>query len=186
MSLWVQKEKDSIWERLESLQHLGASQRAAIRWLSIRESDTILDLACWKPGLMKRITGHLRVRACGVCRSDDTLDRARRLQPEEDVLACQGERLPFRDCYFDAVVSAGAMPSVTREQLLELLRVMKPGAQLVISYSLLRGNPRPSGIMPIRRMRAMKTLEENGFHRVSWRSVGLCGVIMAWKANQAA
>ena len=65
----------------------------------------------------------------------------------------------------------------------EILRVLRPGGQLVIASRGLRmffADSEPE----MEKRQLMRALQCAGFKDVSWRSAGLCGVIIGWKPGK--
>lgn len=120
------------YDRLNRLMTLGLDRRWRKRALR-GVQDNVLDVACG--------TGDMAVslveRGCtvtGVDISEEMLAIARQKAPMVTFMIADAEHLPFPDASFDAVTCAfGVRNFVHLEQgLNEMLRVLKPGGQLVI------------------------------------------------------
>ena len=120
------------YDRLNRLMTLGLDRRWRKRALRGIQGN-VLDVACG--------TGDMAVslveRGCtvtGVDISEEMLAIARQKAPMVTFMIADAEHLPFPDASFDAVTCAfGVRNFVHLEQgLNEMLRVLKPGGQLVI------------------------------------------------------
>ena len=120
------------YDRLNRLMTLGLDRRWRKRALRGIQGN-VLDVACG--------TGDMAVslveRGCtvtGVDISEEMLSIARQKAPIVTFMIADAEHLPFPDASFDAVTCAfGVRNFVHLEQgLNEMLRVLKPGGQLVI------------------------------------------------------
>lgn len=120
------------YDRLNRLMTLGLDRRWRKRALRGVQGN-VLDVACG--------TGDMAVslveRGCtvtGVDISEEMLAIARQKAPMVTFMIADAEHLPFPDASFDAVTCAfGVRNFVHLEQgLNEMLRVLKPGGQLVI------------------------------------------------------
>lgn len=120
------------YDRLNRLMTLGLDRRWRKRALRGVQGN-VLDVACG--------TGDMAVslveRGCtvtGVDISEEMLAIARQKAPMVTSMIADAEHLPFPDASFDAVTCAfGVRNFVHLEQgLNEMLRVLKPGGQLVI------------------------------------------------------
>lgn len=120
------------YDRLNRLMTLGLDRRWRKRALRGIQGN-VLDVACG--------TGDMAVslveRGCtvtGIDLSEEMLAIARQKAPIVTFMIADAEHLPFPDASFDAVTCAfGVRNFVHLEQgLNEMLRVLKPGGQLII------------------------------------------------------
>ena len=120
------------YDRLNRLMTLGLDRRWRKRALRGIQGN-VLDVACGTGDM----TVSLVERGCtvtGVDISEEMLSIARQKAPMVTFMIADAEHLPFPDASFDAVTCAfGVRNFVHLEQgLNEMLRVLKPGGQLVI------------------------------------------------------
>ena len=72
---------------------------------------------------------------CGIDIDVKAIETGRARYPELDLRVARGEAIPFRDGYFDAVLSRIALPYMDiPAALVEFNRVMRPGAYLFASW----------------------------------------------------
>jgi SAM-dependent methyltransferase len=150
--------------------------RAIAEWTTIEEHERVLDLACMDGALLAYLTGKYRLRACGVCDNPEHARAVRGLLPDADVLSARPIDIPWRDSAFDVVLSALSASSYDDfdRVLAEVLRVLRPGGQFVLSAPCAfdqSATPRS----------LMRRLQQTGFENVSWRMFRLNGVCIAWK-----
>lgn len=103
----------------------------------------LLDIGCGTGRLLKQLAiAHPELRLFGVDMSPPYVQAARELLagvPEASLTAENGESLPYRDAYFDAVTSAylfHELPRPARRRVVaEMRRVLVPGGLLVVEDS---------------------------------------------------
>lgn len=72
---------------------------------------------------------------CGIDIDARAIETGQALYPELDLQVARGEAIPFRDGYFDAVLSRIALPYMDIPAALsEFYRVMRPGGYLFVSW----------------------------------------------------
>lgn len=179
----MQSETQSVWrfgvlDQNERLPRLSGADKAVAEWATIEEHERVLDLHCAQGALLANLTEKLRLRACGICDTAEQAHALRGMLSDADVLCARPVDIPWRDGAFDAVISGTAAQNyMDFEQVLdEVLRVLRPGGQFVISapYSFDDAfSPRT----------LMRKLQQAGFQNVSWRSRRLNGVCIAWKES---
>lgn len=116
--------------------------RLMTAWIDAGPGDTILDAGC-SAGLyaraVKRGRPSAEVHAVDVSASflHQARKRARDEQLDLVLLRADVERLPYRDCVFDAVVSGGSLNEFRNPEraLRELARVLVPGGRLFLMYT---------------------------------------------------
>ena len=164
--------------RKAQLPRLSGADRAVAEWATIEEHERVLDLHCAEGALLAELTEKLRLRACGICESAEQAHALRGILSDADVLCARPVDIPWRDGAFDAVLSGASAQSYSDfEQVLdEVLRVLRPGGQFVISA--------PYSFDDASSPRAlMRRMQKAGFRNVSWRTRRLNGVCIAWKRS---
>ncbi|MBR1585073.1 MAG: class I SAM-dependent methyltransferase [Clostridia bacterium] len=158
---------------------LTPGMKACASWAAMEEHDKILDMACGSGALLNHLNEKLRLTLCGMC---DSADQARAISEQlggADVIAARMEDIPWRDDTFNVVMLSSAMRGDVRRVLDEALRVLRAGGQFVLASPLffLRGENEFS------RKELMRMMQEAGFRDVSFRTSGLFGAIVGWKAG---
>ena len=161
-------------------QRLSPSMKACASWAALEEHDKVLDMACGSGALLNHLNQKMRLTLCGMC---DSADQARVISEQlggADVIAARMEDIPWRDNTFDVVMLPAHMKGEPKRILDEVIRVLRPGGQFVMSSRLLafRGDGEFS------RREIMRLMQEAGFREVSFRATGLCGAIVGWKPGQ--
>lgn len=159
---------------------LKAAMRACVNWASIEEHDKVLDMACGDGRMLAYLNDQLRLTLCGMC---DQADQARAISDMlggADVIPARMEDIPWRDDTFDAVLLSVPMKGEPRRVLDEALRVMRPGAEFVLSMPVWQ----MPGENDMNRREMMRLMQETGFREVSFRAAGLYGAIVGWKPGR--
>lgn len=163
----------------KSQQRLSSSMKACVSWAALEEHDKVLDMACGSGALLNHLNQKMRLTLCGMC---DSADQARIISEQlggADVIAARMEDIPWRDDTFHAVLLPAAMRGDPRKVLEEALRVLHAGGQFVMAAPLfsLRGEGELS------RKELLRLMQEVGFKEVSFRTAGLRGAAIGWKAS---
>lgn len=158
---------------------LSPSMRACASWAALEEHDKVLDMACGSGALLNHLNQKMRLTLCGMC---DSADQARIISEQlggADVIAARMEDIPWRDDTFHVVMLPSSMRGEPRKILEEALRVLHAGGQFVMAMPLffLRGDG------DISKKELLRLMQEVGFKDVSFRTAGLCGAVVGWKAS---
>ena len=117
--------------------YVEATTRETLARLSLRPTDRVLDVGCGTGALLERLSGsHPAALLSGVDPVLEMLAVARRRLPAEVALReAWAEQLPFESGEFDAVVSCNAFHYIRHPlaALREMVRVLRPGGQLVLT-----------------------------------------------------
>jgi ubiquinone/menaquinone biosynthesis C-methylase UbiE len=105
----------------------------------VHDGDRVLDFGCGSGRLVEAFSGK-DIKYVGVDISGNLIKEAKRKYPQKDLLTVDlpHSRLPFDDAFFNAVFSIAVFHHIPSKELrkktmLEIKRVMKPGALLVVS-----------------------------------------------------
>jgi len=117
--------------------YVETTTRETLARLSLRSTDRLLDVGCGTGALLERLSrSHPAALLSGVDPVLEMLAVARRRLPAGVALReAWAEQLPFESAEFDAVVSCNAFHYIRHPQaaLLEMIRVLRPGGQLVLT-----------------------------------------------------
>ena len=151
--------------------HLSALEKAMLRWVVVDPEDRVLDATVGKGLMAEYLRRNMQCEVCGVSADMEDVRAARaRLQSCDIVYAGEGD-IPWREDAFDTVLMQWKGDGEALGRMLgEVLRVLKPGGQLV----------------PLNRHALQERLSELSFEQVSWQRTGLgTGVMTAWKRKPA-
>ena len=174
---------------------LNALEKAMLRWTVVDPEDRVLD-ACVGRGLMAEyLSRNMQCEVCGVSADMEDVRAARaRLQSCDIVYAPMGD-IPWREDAFDTVLMQWKGEADALERMLsEVLRVLKPGGQLVLGTAcwpaamnaLRRWMAVSAEGTPVNRLELQTRLADLSFEQVSWQRTGLgTGVMTAWKRKPA-
>ena len=174
---------------------LNALEKAMLRWTVVDPEDRVLD-ACVGRGLMAEyLRRNMQCEVCGVSADMEDVRAARaRLQSCDIVYAPVGD-IPWREDAFDTVLMQWKGEADALERMLsEVLRVLKPGGQLVLGTAcwpaamnaLRRWVTVSAEGTPVNCLELQTRLTDLSFEQVSWQRTGLgTGVMTAWKRKPA-
>ena len=157
---------------------LNPLEKAMLRWAVVDPEDRVLD-----------------AEVCGVSSDMEEVRSARaRLQSCDIVYAPVGD-IPWREGAFDTVLMQWKGDADSLDRMLgEVLRVLKPGGQLVLGAAcwpaamnaLRRWMSAGTESTPVNRCTLQTRLTDLSFEQVSWQRTGLgTGVMTAWKRKPA-
>ena len=160
---------------------LDFAQRAVMKWATMEEYDRVLDVDCGEGALLSALDETYRVSLCGLCSNVRLARAAREDFPGADIVYAKPMDIPFRSESFDEVfITRNTGRNCAEVSLNEILRVLRPGGQVLIAARML--TPLFADSEPEMDKRSiMRALQSAGFSDVSWRRCGLCGVIIGWK-----
>ncbi len=136
----VRQYYEDLWERLpEQLVPPDLERRRRFLLKHVRDGQTILDLGCGDGVFTQLMLEHADVAVIAADVADAALERARKRlsasAPASTVLVPFDGDLPLPDNHFDLVWASEVIEHVadTGRWLSEVRRVLKPGAQLLIT-----------------------------------------------------
>jgi demethylmenaquinone methyltransferase/2-methoxy-6-polyprenyl-1,4-benzoquinol methylase len=101
--------------------------------LSGRNDATVLDVGCGTCVLEGMMSGGVSVIGVDLTEGMIRAGQGKRIPRVTSLLRSDGERLPFKACSFDAVVSCYVVKYCSGDLLVsEMARVLKPGGRLVV------------------------------------------------------
>ena len=173
---------------------LSAMEKGMLKWAVVNMDDKVLDASIGSGLMAEYLRRNLQCEVCGVSSEMEDVRRARaRLQSCDIVYACRGD-IPWREEAFDTVLYPlhQEEPDQLRRMLGEVLRVLKPGGQLVLGLPNLPG-PLDNAVRLwtqdsldapafFDRVAVEQQLNELSFQKITWqRTAFACGVLIAWK-----
>jgi SAM-dependent methyltransferase len=185
-------EKSIRWGSLRTGIHLQGIDRKIASWATVDDYDSVLDLFADSGNMLNFLGAKYRIRACGLCSSNDQAQIIRSRTASAEIIYGTGDNIPWRDNTFDVTLYGSLFNRVAGADMIlkDILRVMKPGGQFVSACSWMpQRNYKLSewisgGHEPLIDARRLLTLMENtGFRESSWRPAGLSsGIVIGWKA----
>ena len=173
---------------------LHGASKALAQWAIVDDYDQVLDLSCGNGKLLRYLSHKYSLRACGVTETPEQARSLREMLPDAEVFYARKEDIPWRNGAFHAVFCQinNADEQENGAFLKEVVRVLKPGGQVLIALHGLLG---VMGSMTnlvgltdtdyIRHAQLMQWMEKAGLKDVSWRMAGpFTGVAMGWKDRE--
>jgi len=179
---------------LDDETRLNGAARALAQWAIVDDYDTVLDLDCGDGRLLHYLSKRYSLRACGIASNPEQARELRCKMPDAEVFYARKEDIPWRSEAFNAVFYQ--MKNTDERSgafLREVVRVLKPGGQVLISLTglpeVLSGFAATMGFADedrVRRSELLRWMEEAGLRDVSWRITGLTtGLAMGFKQFEA-
>lgn len=174
---------------LEGEERLHGAAKALAQWAIVDDYDNILDLDCGDGKLLHYLSKRYSLRACGIAGDPEYARRLRSLMPDAEVFHARKEDIPWRSNAFNTVFYQMKNEQQDGAFLQEVLRVLKPGGQVLISMN---GIPRMlhsvasvlgfSNEDTTQPAQLLSWMEKAGLKDVSWRLAGpVTGVAMGFK-----
>lgn len=175
-------------------ERLSSAQKAMLDWARIDEHAAVLDMDCSDGRLLNHcLATYSNIRACGILPYNTPCTLMEELSKRgAEVFRGEKHDIPWRDESFDTIF-INALPNNIEDAhfvLSDILRVMKPGAQLLImqpGFYLLPPNRQTSNNFNDldHPSRIMSLLHSMGFSDVSARVTRLrFAVILAHRSEQ--
>ncbi len=174
---------------LDSEERLHGAAKALAQWAIVDDYDNILDLDCCDGKLLHYLSRRYSLRACGIAGDPEQARNLRQKMPDAEVFHARKEDIPWRSNAFNAVFYQMKNEQQDGAFLQEVMRVLKPGGQVLISLSsvaqVLHGMASVFGFANedcTNHVQLLSWMEKAGLKDVSWRLTGpVTGVAMGFK-----
>lgn len=174
---------------LDSEERLHGAAKALAQWAIVDDYDNILDLDCCDGKLLHYLSRRYSLRACGIAGDPEHARNLRQKMPDAEVFHARKEDIPWRSNAFNAVFYQMKNEQQDGAFLQEVMRVLKPGGQVLISLSSVPqvlhnvasvfGFANEDGLT---HAQLLSWMENAGLKDVSWRLTGpMTGVAMGFK-----
>ena len=169
---------------------LTALERGLLRWTMAEAGDKVLDASVGNGMMLEYLQRHRNCEACGMSDEMECVRDTRSLIRNADIVYASLEDIPWKENSFDSVYIKALEGMPSERGLHEIMRVLKPGGQLLIGtkwlpapvqriLSFLRGDGEETYS---RREGLSQRLIEEGFLQVTWQPVGGTNAVsIGWK-----
>lgn len=172
---------------------LTAIEKGLLRWSMAERGDKVLDVQVGSGLLLEYLQRNMECVICGLSDDMGSVRESRNRLRNADIAYASREDIPWRENTFDSVlVKANALP-MTLRALQEILRVLKPGGQLLLGFTaipkpllpftwLLHPDTEEERSSSVTRQKTLDLLGENGLTQITWQRADLFHSIgIAWK-----
>lgn len=177
---------------------LTAGEKGFFRLAVIDEDDKVLHVSCATGTLLSRLTEKYSCSFCGTTDDLPKMRRARSALPQADIIYAEPDDIPWHDDSFAVVMCSAPFFQMEDpgKMLVEVLRVLKPGGQFLISLpwypapinqmlnALMRRSDMERPPVYYTKQEAMASLEAMAFEAVSFHPESFgTAVVIGWKAK---
>lgn len=181
----------------ERPQRLTALEKGLLRWIMAERGDKVLDAHVSNGLMLAYLQRNMECEVCGVSDDMQCVRDTRANLGNADIAYAPREDIPWRENTFDSVCLQFLVGTLSDTALREMLRVLKPGGQLLIGFrtmpsplrplaNLLRSDTEDEPAKPRTRARILEMMREAGLTQITWQPIDLIHSIgIAWKPMEA-
>ena len=189
----AQSKRYSPRPALEAKPKLSALEKGILRWSVAERGDKVLDAYVVNGLMLEYLQRNMECEVCGVSDDMELVRISRTRLQNADICYASLEDIPWRDDTFDSVYLNMAVAPLSEANLAEILRVLKPGGQLLMGLAtlsmplrLVAGLFRPDLeeelTRPGTRSRALRQVAAHGMTQITCQRTDMFhSVIVAWK-----
>jgi SAM-dependent methyltransferase len=178
---------------LETKPKLSALEKGLLRWTVAERGDKVLDAYVVNGLMLEYLQRNMECEVCGVSDDMERVRASRSRLSNADICYALREDIPWKPDTFDSVYVNMAAAPFAESTLREILRVLKPGGQLLVGFTTvpnplraLLGLARPELdeelTRPRVRARALTLMHALGLNQITWQRTDLFNsVAIAWK-----
>ena len=178
---------------LESKTRLSALEKGLLRWTMAERGDKVLDAHVGNGLMLEYLQRNMECEVCGVSDDMESIRATRSRLHNVDIAYASREDIPWKENTFDSVYLKMIAVPLTEAALHEILRVLKPGGQLLIGFrtiptplrqlmGLLRSENDDELTKPSTRGRFLGMMRELGLTQITWQQTDpFNSVGIGWK-----
>ena len=172
---------------------LSTLEKGLLRWSMAERGDKVLDANVGNGLMLEYLQRNMECEVCGVSDDMESVRASRSRLRNADIVYATREDIPWKENTFDSVYVKLLAAPLTKADLKEILRVLKPGGQLLVGIvtvpamirhltALLRLDAEEELVKPITRANALELMRDDGLTQITWQRTGVFhGVGIGWK-----
>lgn len=189
----AQSKRYSPRPALEPKLKLSALERGILRWSVAERGDKVLDAYVVNGLMLEYLQRNMECEICGVSDDMEQVRISRSRLENADICYASREDIPWRANTFDSIYVNVAAAPLSEATLAEILRVLKPGGQLLMGFStlpavlrlfagLFRPDVEEELTKPGIRSQALKLIIAHGMSQITCQRIDFVNsVVIAWK-----
>ena len=178
---------------LETKPRLTALEKGLLRWTMAERGDKVLDVCVGNGLMLEYLQRNMECEVCGVSDDMQSVRTSRSRLRNADIVYASREDIPWKENTFDSVYVKMVTAPLTEQILREIVRVLKPGGQLLVGFTtvpapfrqltgLVRAEADDELAKPKTRVRMMSLMRKMGLTQITWQKTDLFNSVgIAWK-----